>query len=132
MRWNISPPDYLLPLLLVAALGLPPAAGCGDSADGSSSPASASEQKTVTNQEFCNKLMGTYCEKLGYCARPDVYPVEQCKMDTTETCLGDDPPDKKVATQGKLDRCINDVNNLSCESADRGVTPQSCKFDDEA
>lgn len=127
MRWNASSFRYLIILLSTASFAFSATAGCGDSADESSS----SKQKTVTNQEFCNKLMGTYCEKLGYCARPDVYPVEQCKMDTTETCLGDDPPDKKVATQGKLDRCIDDVNNLSCESADRGVTPESCTFDDE-
>jgi hypothetical protein len=128
MDWKRLATRHLFTLALVSAFGVLFAAGCGATADDSKS--AGSSEQTVSKQRFCNWYVGTYCEKLGSCARPDVYPVEQCKQGV-DTCI-DDEPDKKVATEDKLDPCLDDLNNLSCDSAERRVTPESCVIDDQS
>jgi hypothetical protein len=82
-----------------------------------------------TLQDFVDAFADVYCSKLGECGQLDGQTVAQCvEMFVASACEGGgcDAPRPDDVTNEEVQRCIDDVADLSCPVDANTSLPPSC------
>lgn len=79
-----------------------------------------------TKGDHCERIFRAFCERGQACGALTV-SVEACVSETVAACCEDGHcPDDSPASDGDVDRCVDDMRVFPCEVLDDPQLPASC------